>query len=348
VVNSVLLKYKNVHITPQDKFLKPFINFMDENFPIKEHLFVVIDYKNNYDAPNEKNVIKVSSLFMSRFKVDYGYSEKIILHGLFRHIPTFLFFNQSLIKKSYWIIWGHDLYMYRKANKSLHNWAYEFIRKIVIRKIENYIVYMDSEFELMRDVYQTKGRHFKSFVYPSNLYEERVIKNKTNKTVRFLIGNSASRTNNHLETFEKLKAYRGENIKLIVPLSYGGSHKHVEQVIEKGLRIFGDKFVPIRKYMDYQEYIDLLSTIDISIFNHDRQEAVGNTNLLISLGAKIYLRSETSQWKFYNDKNIKVFDINDFNMNKLSNSDMERNRNILKNLFSKEALKKQLKEIFDA
>jgi hypothetical protein len=343
-----MLQYKIIHIMPQDKFIEPFISFVENNFDFKEHLFVVIDYKNNHIIPKKENVIKISSLFLSRFKIDYDYSNKIIIHGLFRYIPIFLFFNQKLIEKSYWIIWGHDLYSYKNANKNLYTKVYEYMRKIVIQKLDNYIVYMDSEFELMKKVYDTNGRHFKSFIYLSNLYEPMKIDAKISSTINILIGNSASDTNHHLEILEKLRQYKNDDIKLIVPLSYSGTQDYIDKVIKKGQSIFGDKFIAILDYMDYSEYMKLLSTIDIAVFNHDRQQGIGNTNLLISFGVKIYLRKDTSQWRFYNDEDIKVFDIENLNMDKILNEDKDNNQNILKRIFSKDNLKKQLKDVFDA
>jgi len=342
-----MLKYKIIHIMPQDKFIEPFINFMEYNFDMKEHLFLVIDYKNNYHISQKENVILISSLFLSKFKVDYDYSQKIILHGLFRFVPIFLFFNSSLLKKIFWIIWGHDLYSYKNANKNLYTKVYEYIRKKVITKIPNYVVYMKNEFELMKKVYNTDGKHFRSFVYLSNLYEENEVVKKDSSCLTLMVGNSASKTNCHKEIFDILKKYKNENIKVIVPLSYSGSKEYVDDIVKTGTQLFQDKFIPILDYMEYEKYKELLSSVDMALFNHNRQEGIGNTNLLISYGVKIYLRHGTSQYNFYNSEDIKVFDINDFDLTRLSEEDKEKNQRILKKLFSKESLKEQLKDIYD-
>lgn len=43
---------------------------------------------------------------------------------------------------------------------------------------------------------------------------------------------------------------------------------------------------PIVDFMDFNEYINFLSTIDIAIFNHKRQQGMGNIITLLGMGKK--------------------------------------------------------------
>ena len=105
-----------------------------------------------------------------------------------------------------------------------------------------------------------------------------------------------------------LEHLKDEDIKIICPLSYG-DEKYREEVIKKGKEIFKEKFHPITEFMNYQQYLELLSKCSVGIFNNNRQQAMGNISALLKIGKKIYLRNNTSMWKEYEKNNLKIFNI---------------------------------------
>lgn len=148
-------------------------------------------------------------------------------------------------------------------------------------------------------------------MYPSNLYKEYDFSylNKDHNKIYIQIGNSADPSNNHLEVFEKLKKYKDTSIEIICPLSYGDVG-HRDKIIKEGNRIFGEKFIPIITLMPFDEYLGLLAKIDIAIFNHKRQQAMGNITTLLGLGEKVYIRYDITSWDFCKDHGLKVFSSN--------------------------------------
>ena len=44
---------------------------------------------------------------------------------------------------------------------------------------------------------------------------------------------------------------------------------------------FWRKFKPLVDFMPFDEYLNLLAKVDIAIFNHKRQQAMGNTTILL-------------------------------------------------------------------
>ena len=50
------------------------------------------------------------------------------------------------------------------------------------------------------------------------------------------------------------------------------------------------------------------------MFNHNRQQAMGNTITLLGLGKKVYMRRGVAQWSFFESHKIKVFDIVNFDL----------------------------------
>ena len=124
---------------------------------------------------------------------------------------------------------------------------------------------------------------------------------------RVLIGNSATIDNNHIEIFNMLSKWR-DRIKIVVPLSYGEA-EYREEVKKCGSEIFKHNFIPIEHYMDRQDYINLLSTCKVGIFDNNRQRALGNIDILLHLGKKVYLRNGTSMWDMFREKGICIHDV---------------------------------------
>ena len=57
------MKYKVVHIVSNEKFIKPFIKLINENFDTSDHLFLNIKnkYHDKYPLPVCENVIEFKS-----------------------------------------------------------------------------------------------------------------------------------------------------------------------------------------------------------------------------------------------------------------------------------------------
>jgi hypothetical protein len=100
-------------------------------------------------------------------------------------------------------------------------------------------------------------------------------------------------------------------------------------------------------FLPYEDYLNIIYNIDIALFAHNRQEGMGNLIQLLGLGKKVYLNPETSQWNLFQNLGIKVYDINrDIDLN-IDSEELENNKKIVKEYFSPENLKKQLKIIFE-
>ncbi len=70
-----------------------------------------------------------------------------------------------------------------------------------------------------------------------------------------------------------------------------------QEIINIGDKLFSNQFYPIIELMEYNDYLSFLNSVDIAIFNHNRQQAVGNIILLLSMGKTIYLSEENNAYK---------------------------------------------------
>lgn len=313
-----------------DKFLPPFIDFMDENFGRGEHKYVFItSEKYNYGLTPEHNV---EFLYTDDdiFIILLGYmkkARKIILHGLWRDkVNQILYDNKELLKKCYWAMWGGDFYFPEKHSK---------IKKEIMKNIRFCLTQLKDDYEYIKKYYNIKGTVIYLKVgYPSNLYKtsKKIAINQCEKT-KFLVGNSATETNNHQYIFQKLKKYEKANVEIISPLSYGDV-SYASLIQKKGQNIFGSKFLALTEMLSIDKYTELLSSIDIAIFAHDRQQAIGNIMTLLGLGKKVYIKKNIATWSFLQQYNLKVFDIEQLDLKKMKIEDAEFNIGIMKRNFS--------------
>ena len=172
------------------------------------------------------------------------------------------------------------------------------------------------------------------------------IKETSSTPINILVGNSADPSNNHFEVLDKLTKFQNEEIQVFVPLSYGNP-EHAEVVIEYGSSLFGNKFVAITKFMKMDEYRKFLASIDIAIFNHKRQQAMGNTITLLSLGKTVFMRPEVSQAQLFKEKGIKVFSVEQITLDRLLPEERTENMATTVANFSFDILKKQWSKIFE-
>lgn len=349
---------KYLHVFQNEKFVLPFIEFIENNFVSSEHLFLILGglSEKEHPLPKQENIVvldrdlakKINIFKLSKILNPYFIeAKKIIIHSfIIANIVDFLFLNQHFLEKSNWVIWGGDLYDYKQKNKSLLKRFYLFRKKVIIQKLSGLIALAKGDYELAQKWFGATGRYYECIMYPSNLYKPLDIIDKRNDSTLYIqIGNSADSSNNHLDVFEKLKKYAGQNIEIICPLSYGDA-KYAEVVINKGKELFGKKFKPLTEFMAFDEYLQILGKIDIAIFNFKRQQGVGNIVTLLGLGKKVYIHSDTTPWNTFKEIGITVYNANHIDLDKIDDKTREKNINSVKQYFSEENFKNQCNEIY--
>jgi hypothetical protein len=164
--------------------------------------------------------------------------------------------------------------------------------------------------------------------------------------LNILLGNSADPSNNHIEALERLLPFKGQEIKIYAPLSYGDQN-HANKVISQGKEWFGDKFVPMTYFMPFEVYLEFLKSIDIAIFNHRRQQAMGNSIMLLGMGKTIFMRSDVSHWRFLIGLGINLSNVENLKLCRREPDEAKENARIVRSYFSKATLIKQLTDIFE-
>jgi len=347
-----------LHVANLDKFIPPFVNFINERFSSQEHLFFLRGSNIKYPVEQKENVLlAVPSRFGEikyylRLLRNLLRADKIIIHGLFdARLIAILSCMPWVLKKCYWVIWGGDLYYYQKPKPRLKDKLKETFKSFVIKRIGYLVTYIPGDFELAKQWYRARGEYRECLMYLSNVIVDNPAEIKGNgyedsSAVKILVGNSADPSNNQLEIFEKLLPYKEEDIKIFAPLSYG-DEEHAKNIISHGEKMFGNKFVPMTQFMPLSSYYQFLRSIDIAVFNHRRQQAMGNTITLLGMGKKVYMREDVSHFDFFISLGVDVKRVDEFTLDCLASKTQDSNIELIKRYCSIENLKSQWSTIFE-
>lgn len=341
-----------LHAAPADKFIPPFIEFVKENFDFSNHQFYLSRGMSDKELKPYANIKLVKKTVLARLEyfsalaLEMHKADKIILHGLFDLRVILLLWGMPwLLKKCYWVMWGGDLYVRQLGER---NWKWkvrELFRGSVIKKMGHFVTYIEGDYDLAKKWYRASGQYHHCLMYLSNVYKELSLPPKTGSVINIMVGNSADPSNNHAEVFEKLLPYKDHNIQIFCPLSYGQA-EYAEGTSKLGEKLFGDKFTPLLEFMPFDKYLDLLGQIDIAVFAHKRQQAMGNTITLLGLGKKVYMRNDVTSWEMLDNIGVSVFNMQELDLLPQKEEVRQHNQKVIKNHFSEAALAKQLHNIF--
>jgi len=107
-------------------------------------------------------------------------------------------------------------------------------------------------------------------------------------------------------------------------------------------------------FLDSRSYAEVLNSVDVAVFNHKQQGALGNILALLYLKKKVYIRSETTHWKTLEDLGVALYDTNLILQGKadllapLEEMDAERNREVIRREFSEENCTRLWANLFDS
>ena len=332
------------------KFVLPFMDFVRQHFSDGNHEFVIYGNVTQNEMLPSKDTLVYPSLLKNFFAISIALhkSEKIILHGLFKNYLYCILATQPwVLRKCYWVIWGGDLYNHINRKKDWRWWRDWLFRKFVIGRLGCLVTYIPGDVELVRKWYGAKGKYVECIMYLSNVFTAPPVKEKKSVLKTILVGNSATPSNNHEFAFRKLAEQDLEGWRIVVPLSYGDK-AYADKIIKLGNELFGDRFEFLTDFLPYDDYLQLLRDVDIAVFAHDRQQAMGNTITLLGMGKSIYMRDDTTSWFVLTQIGIHIYDIRQFNLTLLDEDKLRQNKELISRHFSEKNLINGLSRVFYA
>ena len=337
-INQDISKYKYIHIMFNNKFNKPFVDFLNSHFNPQEHMILchrAYEDKEPTLFPRGENVYEY--VHLDKINLNKENIDKIICHSLFpAGLVNKLYKEKNLLKKSYWVIWGGDLYNAPRDKKN------DFVRK----NFKGYIGTIDKEFAISK--YGMKSKFYEMY-YKFPLTKEMLdsVNQTQNDYVKIQVNNSCD--DSTLEILDILSKFKDKNIKITTILSYG-KLEYKDKIIEKGKEIFGDKFEYLDNLLTPREYANYIAQNDILILNQNRQQGFGNILAALYLGVKVFVKSNISTNIYLNNEGIKIYDTEDIQNNSFENfieyNMKAQNKETVKKYFDDDYLKKLLENIF--
>ncbi len=331
------MENKILHFGREDIFTSALKKFIDSKF---------ISHKNQFITPDLQGSIfsKIKRSFSTIFALREA--DVVVFHSfIFLESMLLVFLSPLRPKKMYWFVYGHELYDFIPPYNSWRKILHHFIKVQLIRKVDYVVAYMENDYKLARKWYGTTAKQFPCIKYPSNIFRPSS-GNKTEESINVLVGYSASDALNYDELIEKVRPFSSYPAKFYFILSYG-DQKIISEVMKMGREVLGDKFYPVLNFMPLQDYDALISTMDVVIMTHNRQKAMGTLIQLLGNGAKVYLPAGLSHSLFFKKIGVRIFNPDEFNLEKISIEDAQNNRKIITTYFSEERLQEQLKFIME-
>lgn len=379
------MKKKILNFVLDEKFTDLIIRIQDY-FKDYEHEYYFVSVSGSSDFKQIKTTQRIQSIRIEDIKSLYTRTDigAIFLHSLYSfpiklipHIPSQI--------KVFWFSWGYDIYERpignplinlslhkEKTKKELQKAKYiplktkGFINKIIkrilinginekksylkaIHRVDFFSGILPIEYDIVKAAtkFRAERVEYKYQDPKSNEFSREMGYNGNN----ILIGNSAHSTNNHLDILNKLKDFNLDKRKLIVPLSYGGNPRYIRSVNDYGCQYFGEKWNALNSMMNYQKYQDVITSCNIGIFLIERQQGMGNINMMLRRGCKIFLSETSIIYKYLKSIGVKVFSFeNELTQESLdtplTKEEKERNRNIIMESCTIEAAEKRFTDIY--
>jgi hypothetical protein len=371
-----------IHFAHDDKFIDYFIKRQQLNFSDTLCKYVIITTENHLHFVKSNNVeICVPSDDSIIKLVRENKATRIYIHFFAKELYKAISQLPKEIKV-YWMFWGADgtsfpgvyhLFLDDFSRQFYENNSYDgrrhkllnrgfflkstwlryfdFIKRkragiAALRRVDFFCHYIEDEFIFLKRKFKLRAR-FIEFNYCSiydligsekapNLSLEN---EKTNAT----IGNSGCEANNHFTLLNILYKHNVNFSKIYCPLSYSEHPVYQKQIIEKGHHLFGDRFVPLTKFLKKEEYHQILESCSSFFHNHYRPQAYGNVAYQLYIGSKVYMNPQSLLYKYLSIHGLAIGTISDESIEEPK--DVSKNQQIIKNLLSEAALNRRYENV---
>lgn len=336
-----------LHLFSYEKFALDYILKINKLFDQNEHLFFVIGNKveealDDIKSPNVIFSSSFSNKMLCMFEINKYIilSEKVIFHSMF--FGTLALIDIDILglvfgHKFFWNIWGFDLYneyRNRKKRKLFHLGMTVFVREI------KSVGYIKGDYDYLLAHFKTNAKFFlASYAYNFDKKYIKYSKNKSDK-INILIGNSCNLECQYEEALAKIKKIEDKRDKKIYCLlSYPkNNNEYRNEIIKYGTKLFKEDFIPVVEYVGYNEYMNFLSDIDVAIFNHNRQQALGNIALLLFLGKKVFINPMNACFQYFSEIGATVYSTKDLHSEEcfdcINVEQAKRNTEVISDFFS--------------
>lgn len=361
-----------LHIVTDEKFT----DYAIKQFYNTESKFVLIPSNNNLlhlvKNIEKVNIIQNNSKEFNDLLTNICIYKSIILHGThWGNFQATILLNIPKDVKVAWVIWGGDL-LGRSDIKDnflapctrLLNWLHSLKKYKKSTKLEypnweipyNLFSRIDYCLTSQKELFDYSSLHFnKKFEYLWYTYYniEEIIGSLFNSRTsgnNIWLGNSATPTNNHIDTLLSLYKYQAylKGKKIYIPLSYPNTW--IRNIVKKiGGILYKKSIIPLETFVEREKYNQLMLDCSVMIMPHYMSQAMGNIYTGLWLGMRVYMSKKNISYNYLKRIGIKVFTIEDdlskYKFSKLTEEEILYNRSILLKEYGINRIKESIKEI---
>lgn len=319
--------------------------------------------------------ILVSRPMFNQFVSDFDFSGVHALFVSFMTTEKLLFIKRAPLNiKLIWSIPGGDLYnrylryfgyhLLYEENKNLKYIVGKIIRWLPRRLEFDYLLKRCSAIASAKcdyaliEKFSTNGANLPAHIYaiaypmPNMLGSLYGLPFAEHDEAKVIVGNSASRTNNHLYLLRFLRSINIDKLHFSLLLSYGDSDKrYINRVVTAYKKSLGDNVSFVTDYVPLREFNNRLLTATHFVYGNWRQEAVGNILTAFYLGGKVYLSRYNPLLDDFRQKGFIVFcleDIDESFITHLTKEEKVHNRTLIDTLYSEERAEMLFKNGFSS
>lgn len=377
---------KILHLATDDKFLDHALPVFEAVYPNSNEAIVFSSSPTLcYVKATVSKIIKPSKRYdsstVSMIRGFFRDCDIVVFHSLSGGFSDLV----RLIPKetpAIWLGWGYDYYdlrsdlslllpktkalkaalepttmfmMLRKFSKKLlENTGIIKSKRDVIKRMTIFAPVLPNEYKMIAKALRLN--EFPSYsCWNYGTLEDNLVKGFETETISgndILVGNSASFTCNHIETFDVLSQFSLNGRRVIAPLSYGNEsyRKEIEKV---GYENFGENFFPLVDFIPVHEYVSQIKNCGFVIMNHVRQQAVGNIVIMLFLGARVFVRQENPVYEFFKCAGVTISTVQELEVkpelldSPLTVEERARNRTIVCDYWGREKSYERTRKLVD-
>ncbi len=308
---------------------------------------------------------------MRQFVDQLSQVDKIVLHPLNVQTGYLLLLLKKRFPKVpvYWVCWSYDVYNYyykpeqiylpfslsmwkRNARGRWRAWlqkglpgyflswifplkSYQHLAKCN-RLVDYFCSFLEEDYQVALRVSPNQRMQYLPFAYLSieQILHPELRQSPSANTI--MLGHAASYESNHFEMIDDLSALHLPN-KILIPLAYGDPVYKSAVILKAQQAGFSELEIQEEK-LSSAAYYAKLGEVAHAIFNVRVQQALGNLLGLIYMGAKVYLREETSTYKQFVHWGLQVYPYSALSteiQTPMSLVDQNRNREIMRKRFQR-------------
>lgn len=166
-----------------------------------------------------------------------------------------------------------------------------------------------------------------------------------------IVGNSATETCNYFDVIPIIRKCLGKDQRVVLPLSYGAPW--ITNAVSKYAKFFlGNAAMPLLDFMPRNEYNKILQSCSVMIMPQYIPQAQGNIVTGLWLGMRVYVSEKSMAYQFLRRIGCKIFsyesEFSKYKLSPLSQEDIDHNRKVLRENYSKEHVLEGAKNVVRA